>query len=85
MSFETMLVHADDNPHCRQQLDVGVWFALDFGAKLVGIYVVATAELTPSFAALVLADVGARRLRDGKARAAGNRSVVKSQGRRCGP
>lgn len=64
MSFKTILVHADDNPHCKQRLDVAIRFALDFGAKLVGIYLVPTAELTPFVAALLPADVVARRLRE---------------------
>jgi nucleotide-binding universal stress UspA family protein len=64
MSFKTILVHADDNPHCKQRLDVAIRFGLHFEAKLVGIYLVPTAELTPSVAALLPADVVARRLRE---------------------
>ena len=64
MSFRTILVHAEDNPRCKLRLDVAIRVALDFGAELVGIYLVRTTELTPSVAALLPADVVERRLRE---------------------
>src|SRR6476659_6245542 len=62
MSLKTLLVHVNDKPQCKQQLDVAIRFALDFGARLVGIYLVPTVELTPSLAALLPDGVVARRL-----------------------
>ena len=64
MSFKTILVHADDNPHCKQRLDAAIQLALDFSARLVGLYLVPAAELTPSVAAMFPAEVVARRLRE---------------------
>jgi nucleotide-binding universal stress UspA family protein len=64
MSFNTILVHADDNPHCKQRLDAAIRIALDFSARLVGLYLVPTAELTPSVAAMFPGEVVARRLRE---------------------
>ena len=64
MSFKTILVHADDNPQCKQRVDAAIRIALDFSAKLVGMYLVPTVEMTPSIAELLPADVLARRLHD---------------------
>jgi nucleotide-binding universal stress UspA family protein len=64
MSFNTILVHADDNPHCKQRLDAAIRIALDFSARLVGVYLVPAAELTPSVAAMFPGEVVARRLRE---------------------
>jgi nucleotide-binding universal stress UspA family protein len=64
MSFKTILVHADDNPRCKLRLDVAIRVALDFGAELAGIYLVRTAELTPSVAMLLPAEVVEWRLRE---------------------
>jgi nucleotide-binding universal stress UspA family protein len=64
MSLKTLLVHVNDNPQCQQQLDVAIRLALDFGAKLVAIYLVPRIELTPSVAALLPQDFVARRLEE---------------------
>ena len=64
MTLRTLLVHINDKPQCKQQLTVAIRLALDFGARLVGIYLVPTVELTPSLAALLPDDVVARRLEE---------------------
>ena len=64
MSFKSIIVHIDDSPSCKQRLDAAIRASLDFSARLVGIYLVPAAELTPSVAALLPADVVARRLRE---------------------
>ena len=64
MSFKTILVHADDNERFKQRLDGAIRLALGFGAELVGLYVVPTAELTPFVAALLPSDVVARHFRE---------------------
>jgi nucleotide-binding universal stress UspA family protein len=64
MSFATLVVHCDDRSRCRQRLDVATRFTRDFGARLVGLYAVPTAELTPSVAALLPANVVERHLRE---------------------
>jgi len=64
MPLKTLLVHVNDKPQCRQQLAVAIRLALDFDARLVGIYLVPTIELTPSVAAMLPDDVVARRLEE---------------------
>jgi len=64
MSLKTLLVHVNDKPQCKQQLHVAIRLALDFGARLVAIYLVPGIELTPSLAALLPDDVVARRLEE---------------------
>jgi hypothetical protein len=57
VSFRTVIVHVDDNLHCKQRLDAAIRVSLDFSASLAGLYVVSAPELTPSVAALLPADV----------------------------
>lgn len=64
MSFRTVIVHVDDNLHCKQRLDAAIRVSLDFSASLADLYVVSAPELTPSVAALLPADVVARRLHE---------------------
>jgi len=64
MSFRTIIVHADANARFKQRLDVAIRLALEFGAELVGMYLVPTAALTPSVAALLPSDVVAGYLRE---------------------
>ena len=64
MALKTLLVHVNDKPQCKQQLNFAIRLALDFDARLVGIYLVPTHELTPSIAALLPNDVVARRLQE---------------------
>jgi nucleotide-binding universal stress UspA family protein len=63
MTFKNILVHIDDS-HCRLRVGAAVKLAGDFHAELVGLYAVPMRELTPSLAALLPADVVARRLRE---------------------
>ena len=64
MTFKNILVHLDDSRRCHQRVGVATKLAVDFGAELVGVYVVPTRELTPSVAALLPADMVARRLQE---------------------
>jgi nucleotide-binding universal stress UspA family protein len=64
MTFKNILVHLDDSRRCHLRLGVATQLAVDFGAELVGLYVVPTRELAPSVAALLPADVVARRLQE---------------------
>lgn len=64
MTFKNILVHLDDSRRCHLRLGVATKLAADFGAQLVGLYVVPTRELAPSVAALLPADIVARRLQE---------------------
>jgi nucleotide-binding universal stress UspA family protein len=64
MSLKSLLVHLNDKPQCKQQMNAAIRLALEFGARLVGVYLVPTLELTPSVAALLPDDVVARRLEE---------------------
>jgi nucleotide-binding universal stress UspA family protein len=64
MTFKNILVHVDDSKRCDLRLGLAAKLAADFHAELVGLYAVPTRELTPSVAALLPADVVARRLRE---------------------
>jgi nucleotide-binding universal stress UspA family protein len=64
MSFKTILVHLDRSKRCQQRLDTAVRLAVEFGAQLVGVYLVAGIELAPSVAALLPSDLVERRLRE---------------------
>jgi nucleotide-binding universal stress UspA family protein len=59
-----MVVLLDDSVHCRHRVDLAVSLALEHGSELVGVYLVPTAEVTPTIAALLPPDVVARRLAD---------------------
>jgi len=64
MTFKNILVHVDDGRTCGRRLALAARLATDFGAELVGAYLVPTRELAPSVAALLPADVVARRLHE---------------------
>ena len=64
MTFKNILVHLDDSRRCHLRLGVATKLAADFGADLVGMYVVPTRELAPSVAALLPPEVVARRLQE---------------------
>ncbi len=53
MAFDAMIVHLDDSPVCDLRLAVAVRAATHFGSALAGVYLVPTAEITPSIAALL--------------------------------
>ena len=62
MAWKSLLVHVDDAPSCRSRLDVAIRLAREFGAGLVGVYLVRGTTVTPSGAALLPPDVAAARL-----------------------
>jgi nucleotide-binding universal stress UspA family protein len=64
MSLTTILVHVDDGDRCDHRLKVATRLALDLGARLVGVYLVPTAYLAPSVAALLPADLVRSRERE---------------------
>ena len=63
MSFKTILVQIDHGNASAQRVDAAVRLARNFGARLVGLYVVPGAELTPSVAAVLPPGVVEERLR----------------------
>src|SRR5690242_4772280 len=62
MSVKTILVHVDDRTESRVRAEVAARLAHDVGARLIGAYLVPTAEITPSVAALIPGDVLQRRM-----------------------
>ena len=62
MSIKTVLVHVDDGAGAKARVEVATGLARDLGARLIGAYLVPTAEITPSVAALIPEDVLARRM-----------------------
>jgi nucleotide-binding universal stress UspA family protein len=64
MPLMTILVHVDDTDRSGHRVNVGVRLALDAGARLVGVYLVPTADLAPSVAALLPADLVESRQRE---------------------
>jgi len=64
MSIKTMLVHVDDAAGSKSRVDVAARVARDVDARLIGAYLVPTADITPSVAALIPKDVLARRMDD---------------------
>lgn len=62
MSIKTVLVHVDDGAGVRARVELAARLAHDAGARLIGVYLVPTAEITPSVAALIPGDVLARRM-----------------------
>ena len=62
MTFKAIAVHLDDGSLCEQRVDVAVRLARRFGGRLVGLYLVPMAELTPSIAAVLPPGVVERRL-----------------------
>jgi nucleotide-binding universal stress UspA family protein len=63
MSLKTILVQIDHGNASASRVDAAVRLARDFGARLVGLYVVPGAELTPSVAAVLPPGVVEERLR----------------------
>src|SRR4051794_2586755 len=53
MALKSLLVHVDDSERCSHRLLLAARLAHEFGAQLVGVYLVPTPELTPSVAALL--------------------------------
>ncbi len=45
MSYKSVLVHLDDDRHCDSRVDIASRLALDFGAHLAGLYVMAQPDL----------------------------------------
>lgn len=64
MSIRTVLVHLDDSSACSARVECAARLALDVGARLVGMYLVPTHELTPSIAAVLPPDIVAARLHE---------------------
>jgi nucleotide-binding universal stress UspA family protein len=64
MTFKAINVHLDDGPACDVRLQVAVRAAVHFGGVLAGVYLVPTAEVTPSVAALLPPPVLEQRLRE---------------------
>jgi len=62
MAFKTMIVHLDDSAVCDLRVQVAARVARHFGSALAGVYLVPTAEVTPSIAALLPPDVLEQRL-----------------------
>jgi len=64
MAFKTMIVHLDDSAVCDLRVQVAARVARHFGSALAGVYLVPTAEVTPSIAALLPPPVLEQRLRE---------------------
>ena len=64
MSVKTLLVHIDDTAGATRRVEVAARLARDVSARLIGAYLVPTAEITPSVAALIPGDVLARRMNE---------------------
>lgn len=62
MTFHAIVVHLDDSAVCDLRLQVAVRAARHFGSALAGVYLVPTAEVTPSVAALLPPSVVEQRL-----------------------
>lgn len=62
MPYRSMLVHVDDDDASAARVDFAARLAQAFGAQLVGIYLVRGTDMTPSAAAMMGADIVARRL-----------------------
>ena len=62
MAFAAMIVHLDDSPVCELRLAVAVRAATHFRSALAGVYLVPTAAITPSIAALLPPHVVEERL-----------------------
>ncbi len=62
MAFKSLMVHLDDGAGSAQRMALAVRLASRFGAGLIGVYLVPTAELTPTVAALLPADAVKLRL-----------------------
>jgi nucleotide-binding universal stress UspA family protein len=63
MSLKTILVHLDDSVHRQARLEAAARLAQSFAARLIGMYLVPVAELSPSIAALLPSGVMEERLR----------------------
>jgi nucleotide-binding universal stress UspA family protein len=64
MTFKAINVHLDDSPASDLRLQVAVRAAAHFGSVLAGVYLVPTAEVTPSVAALLPPHLLEQRLRE---------------------
>lgn len=53
IDYKTLVVHVDDSEQCVARIGVACRLARDFGARLMGVYLVPTAALTPSVSALL--------------------------------
>ena len=62
MTFRSMIVHLDDGPSCEARIEAAARMARRFGSRRAGVDLVSTAELAPSFAALLPPGAVARRL-----------------------
>lgn len=62
MTFKSLMVHLDDGAGSTQRMQLAVRLASRFGAGLIGVYLVPTAELTPTIAALLPEDAVKLRL-----------------------
>lgn len=62
MAFKSLMVHLDDGAGSAQRMELAVRLASRFGAGLIGVYLVPTAELTPTVAALLPEDAVKLRL-----------------------
>ncbi len=64
MAFKSLMVHLDDGAGSAQRTELAVRLASRFGAGLIGVYLVPTAELTPTVAALLPEDAVKLRLEE---------------------
>ena len=64
MTYRSLLVHVDDAERCSHRLDVASRMARDFGAVLVGAYLVQTRELVPSISAMLPDSIVRQRLQE---------------------
>lgn len=62
MTFRSILVHVDDNPHVAQRLEVAGALARQFPAQLVGAYLVPQRDYSPFATALIPPDLIEKRL-----------------------
>jgi nucleotide-binding universal stress UspA family protein len=62
MTYKSLLVHIDDTERSSHRVEVAGRIARDFGARVVGVYLVPTAAMTPSVSALLPESIVSQRL-----------------------
>jgi len=62
MTYKSLLVHIDDSERSSRRVEVAGRIARDFGARLVGVYLVPTAAMSPTVSALLPESIVSQRL-----------------------
>jgi nucleotide-binding universal stress UspA family protein len=64
ITYKTLLVHVDDSDRCTRRVEAASRIALAFDARLVGVYLVPTAAMTPTVSALLPDTVVSQRIKE---------------------